>query len=82
MSGFDIRLVFTLAPRDSTLQTKDVYTSEMTFLALHPWIKVIKETSLVKPCKIINCGISFGGMWIVERLKNFLNIFDKLFNLF
>ena len=32
MSGFNIRLVFTLAPRDSTLQ----YTSEMTFLALHP----------------------------------------------
>ena len=29
MSGF----VFTLPPRDST---KDVYTSEITFLALHP----------------------------------------------
>ena len=38
MSGFDIRLLFTLAPRDSTLHYKDVYTSEMTFLALHPWI--------------------------------------------
>ena len=34
MSGFGIRLVFTLPPRDSTLQSKDAYTSEMTFLAL------------------------------------------------
>ena len=36
MSGFDIRLVFTLAPRDNT---KDAYTSEITFLALHPCSK-------------------------------------------
>ena len=43
MSGFDIRLVFTLAPRDSTLLYKDVYTSEMTFLALHPWLKQTLE---------------------------------------
>ena len=35
MSGFNIRLVFTLPPSDST---KDVYTSEITFLALNPWI--------------------------------------------
>ena len=33
MSGFDIRVVFTLAPRDSTLQYKKVYASEITFLA-------------------------------------------------
>ena len=38
MPGFDIRLVFTLPPRDSLhCSTKDVYTSEITFLALHPW---------------------------------------------
>ena len=37
MSCFDIRLVFTLAPREVHCSTKDVYTSEMTFLALHPW---------------------------------------------
>ena len=37
MSGFDIRLVFTLPPRDSHCSTKDVYTSEITVLALHPW---------------------------------------------
>ena len=35
MSGFDICLVFTLPPRDSTLQYKR-YTSEITFLALQP----------------------------------------------
>jgi len=34
MSGFDIGLLFTLPPRDS----KDAYTSEITFLALHPWL--------------------------------------------
>ena len=40
MSGFDTRLVFTLPPRDSTqCSTKDVYTSEITFLALYPWVK-------------------------------------------
>ena len=33
MSGCDIRLVFNLPPKDSTLQ----YTSEITFLALVPW---------------------------------------------
>jgi len=33
MSGFDIRLVFTLPPSDSTYcSTKDAYTSEITFL--------------------------------------------------
>ena len=37
MSGCDIRLVFTLPPRDSTLHgTKDAYNSEITFLTLHP----------------------------------------------
>ena len=34
MSGFDIRLVLTFSPRDNTLQYKDAYTSEITFLAL------------------------------------------------
>ena len=38
MSGFDIRLVFTLPPKDSYFSTKDEYTSEITFLALNPWI--------------------------------------------
>ena len=33
MEGFDICLVFTLPPSDSTLRgTKDAYTSEITFL--------------------------------------------------
>ena len=38
MSGFDIRLVFTLQPTHSTLQykRKDAFTSEMSFLALNP----------------------------------------------
>ena len=49
MSGFDIRLVFTLPPKDSTLQYKiSVYTSEITFLALVPccWCcrRIIKES--------------------------------------
>ena len=35
--GCDIRLVFTLPPRDSTLQYKRYYNSEITFLTLHPW---------------------------------------------
>ena len=34
MAGFDIRLVFTFPPKDSTLQDKNAYTSEITFLAL------------------------------------------------
>ena len=42
MSGFDIRLVFTLPPTDQGYdvpetvhcRTKDAYTSEITFLAL------------------------------------------------
>ena len=33
MSGFDIRLLFTLAPRDSTLQYKRCVHFEITFLA-------------------------------------------------
>ena len=38
MSGCNIRLVFTLPPRDSIhCSTKDAYTSEITFLSLHPW---------------------------------------------
>ena len=40
MSGCDIRLVFTFPPKDNTLQYKNVYTSELTFLALVPWIGV------------------------------------------
>ena len=39
MPGFGIRLVFTLPPRDVHCSTKDAYTSEITFLALHPWEK-------------------------------------------
>ena len=35
-SGFDIHLVFTLPPKDSTLQYKNAYISEITFLALVP----------------------------------------------
>ena len=38
MPGCDILLVFALPPRDSIhCSTKDVYTSEITFLALDPW---------------------------------------------
>ena len=40
MSGFVILLVFTLPPRDSTMQYKNAYTSEITFLALVPWAGV------------------------------------------
>ena len=36
MSGCDIRLVFTFPPKDSTVQYKNDYTSEITFLALVP----------------------------------------------
>jgi len=36
MSGSDVRLVFTFPPKDSTLQYKNAYTSEITFLALVP----------------------------------------------
>ena len=40
MSGCDIRFVFTFPPKDSTLQyKKNVYTSEITFLALLPCVK-------------------------------------------
>ena len=37
MSGCDIRPVFTFPPKDSTLQYKNAYTSEITFHALSPW---------------------------------------------
>ena len=37
MPGSYIRLVFTFPPKDSTLQYKKAYTSEITFLALVPW---------------------------------------------
>ena len=46
MSGFDIRLVFTLPPRDSTLQYKNVYTSEITFLAIYPWIEPLNPRDM------------------------------------
>ena len=37
MSGFDIRLVFTLPPMVTVhCSTKGAYTSEITFLALNP----------------------------------------------
>ena len=40
MSGCDIRFVFTFPPKDITLQyKKNVYTSEITFLALLPCVK-------------------------------------------
>ena len=35
-SGFNIHLVFTLPPKDSTLQYKNAYISEITFIALVP----------------------------------------------
>ena len=38
MSGCGIRLVFTFPPKDSTLQYKNAYTSEITFTTLVPWI--------------------------------------------
>ena len=38
MSGCDIRPMFTFPPKDSTLQYKNAYTSEKTFLALVPWV--------------------------------------------
>ena len=44
MSGFDIRLVFTLPPREVHCSTKDVYT----FLALHPWKNRINLLLFVK----------------------------------
>ena len=50
MSSCNIRLVFTLPPRDSTCcSTKDAYTSEITFLALHPWIHVFSFCSFLNP---------------------------------
>ena len=61
MSGFDIRLVFTLAPRVAETvhcSTKDVYTSEMTFLAFHPWsaqsrmVRSLGNLSAFQICKI------------------------------
>ena len=36
--GCDIGLVFTFPPKDRTLQYKNAYTSEITFLVLVPWI--------------------------------------------
>jgi len=36
LSGCDIRLVFTFPPKDSTVQYKNDYTSDITFLALVP----------------------------------------------
>ena len=36
MSGFDIRLVFTLPPVTIHCSTKEAYTSEIPFLALNP----------------------------------------------
>ena len=62
MSGFDIRLVFTLPPRDSTLQLKDAYTSEITFLALHPRYKGFMVTDgfvdLAYPMPILKLRIT------------------------
>ena len=46
MSDFYIRLVFTLPPIDSTLQYKDAYTSEITFLALNPCFYLYIKTVL------------------------------------
>ena len=40
MSGCVNRLVFTLLPKDSTLQYKNAYASEITFLALVPWFQM------------------------------------------
>ena len=60
MSGFDIRLVFPLPPRDSTTvhcSTKDVYTFEITFLALHPWDKV--DLNEIDPKKKLIHGTEF-----------------------
>ena len=42
MSGCDIRLVFTFPPKD----TKDAYTSEITFLALVPCFMQRRECSI------------------------------------
>ena len=47
MSGCDIRLVSTFPPKDSTLQYKNAYTSEITFLALVPWETVHKNIETV-----------------------------------
>ena len=41
IAGFDIRLLFTDRPETVHCSTEDVYTSEITFLALHPWRQVI-----------------------------------------
>ena len=62
MSDFDIRFVFTLPPSDSTLQYKKVYTSEITFLALHPCptpflIGILNLVNVIRIRNEINCLI-------------------------
>ena len=48
MSGFDIRLVFTLPPSDSTLQYKRCVHFWNTFLALNPlWRRTYYTTNLI-----------------------------------
>ena len=53
MSGFDICLVFTLRPETVNCSTKDVYTSEKFFLALHPWLRYSSKMWI----KIVLCVI-------------------------
>ena len=56
MSGCDIRLVFTFPPKDNTLQYKNAYTSEITFISLLPgatqsawehWVKLFAKNKFL-----------------------------------
>ena len=67
MSGFDIRLVFTLLPRDVHYSTKDSHTSELTFLALQPWAEL--------PCIEIN-HLRNEVKGSVRECESFLTIFS------
>ena len=57
MSGLDIRLMFKLPPERVHCSTKDVYTYEITFLALHPWD--IKRLWPIHTVKISNMQYAF-----------------------
>ena len=47
MLGFHIRLVFTLPPRDKTLQYKNAYISEITFFALNLEVNCKGKSSIL-----------------------------------
>ena len=65
ISGFDIRLVFTLPPRDSTLQYKRCVHSEITFLALHPCIALCTYSKM-ENSQVISRGSCCNGHAITD----------------